>query len=60
MDVRDRRHRHWQAGMPGARLLHGIHAQRPNRVDAQPIKCFRGRVREGGGRLGAHAGTATR
>ena len=33
--VADRRHRHRRAGMAGVGSLHGIHAQRANRVDRE-------------------------
>jgi hypothetical protein len=36
--VGDRRHRHRQAGVSGACLLHGVHAEHADRVNAQAFK----------------------
>jgi hypothetical protein len=40
--VRDRRHRHWHAGMAAIRLLDGVDRERPDRVDAEAVDVGRG------------------
>ena len=37
-NVGHRRQRHWRPGMTGVRLLHAVHRERADRVDAQPVQ----------------------
>ena len=57
-DVRHRCHRHRQAGMPGSRLLHRIHAQCADRVHAQSVERIVLLPRQPRGGFRVHADTA--
>ena len=54
--VAERRERHRRAGMAGFRLLHGVHGQRSNGVDAEEVEIARRHGDAGGEAGGAGRG----
>jgi len=58
-EVRHRGHRHRQPGMPGAGLLHRVHAQHADGVHAQPLERRIHTGRRARRNPRAHPGTAT-